>query len=329
MASANQLKLLIRSYLNKDDRKFLSTVLQIAAHEAKIGHANLADELRSLVEKAKLANFASTENDFPKIVSASTAQINHSSTDLFTVTHPTVSLKDIILPKVIQERVLRFLDENKNSKKIRQFGLVPRRHMMIYGPPGTGKTMTASIVAHELSYPLFTVRMDSLITKYMGETSAKLRSIFDYINQHKGVYLFDEFDTIGSKRSMINDVGEIRRVLNTFLQLLDDHQSDSLIIAATNHKEILDNALYRRFDDVIEYELPLEDGLEALIKSKFVTHSLKITNISAIVESANGLSYAEISKACDDAIKYSIIKNEKKIDESIIIQMLSERKLFH
>lgn len=329
MASANQLKLLIRSYLNKDDRKFLSTVLQIAAHEAKIGHANLADELRSLVEKAKLANFDNTtSNNFPKIVSASTVQANHASTDLFTVTHPTVTLKDIILPNPIQERVLRFLDENKNSKKIRQFGLIPRRHMMIYGPPGTGKTMTASIIAHELSYPLFTVRMDSLITKYMGETSAKLRSIFDYITQHKGVYLFDEFDTIGSKRSMINDVGEIRRVLNTFLQLLDDHQSDSLIVAATNHKEILDNALYRRFDDVIEYSLPLKDGLEALIGSKFITHSLKISSMSALIESAIGLSYAEISKACDDAIKYSIIKNEKEIDEAILIQMLSERKSF-
>ncbi|CAI1695547.1 ATP-dependent zinc metalloprotease FtsH [Serratia proteamaculans] len=329
MASANQLKLLIKSHINKDDRKFLTTVLQIAAHEAKIGHANFADELRTLVEKAKLTSLDDEGDSFPRVLSSSTAITSHSSTDLFTVSHPTVSLKEIILSDLVKVKVLRFLDENKNSKKIRQFGLTPRRHLMLFGPPGTGKTMTASVIAHELSFPLFTVRMDSLITKFMGETSAKLRSIFDYISQHKGVYLFDEFDTIGSKRSMINDVGEIRRVLNTFLQLLDDHRSDSLIITATNHKEILDSALYRRFDDVIEYKLPVEESLTALIESKFISYELKVNNLAEIATAAKGLSYAEISKSCDDAIKFSIINNDKYVTQDILIDMFLERKSFH
>lgn len=329
MASANQLKLLIKSHLNKDDRKFLTTVLQIAAHEAKIGHANFADELRSLVDKAKLSNLHDENSSFPKMLSSSTTTMNHSSTDLFTVSHPTVSLNEIILSSSIKCKVIRFLNENKNSKKIRQFGLIPRRHLMLFGPPGTGKTMTASVIAHELSLPLFTVRMDSLITKFMGETSVKLRSIFDYIFQHKGVYLFDEFDTIGSKRSMENDVGEIRRVLNTFLQLLDDHRSDSLIITATNHKEILDNALYRRFDDVIEYQLPAEENLAALISSKFISYELKIINLPEIINAARGLSYAEISKSCDDSIKESIINNNKIVMQDTLINMFLERKSFH
>lgn len=327
MASANQLKLLIKSHINKDDRKFLTTVLQIAAHEAKIGHANFADELRSLVEKAKLSDI--DENNYPKIFSSSTAVMTHTSTELFTVSHPTVSLRDIILSESIRNKIIRFLDENKNSIKIRQHGLIPRRHVMLFGPPGTGKTMTASVIAHELSFPLFTVRMDSLITKFMGETSAKLRSIFDYISQHRGVYLFDEFDTIGSKRSMINDVGEIRRVLNTFLQLLDEHRTDSLIITATNHKEILDSALYRRFDDVIEYQLPVEHSLEELIRSKFISYELKLTSLNEVVKSAEGLSYAEISKACDDSIKHAIIHNKKVVSQESLMHMLVERKSFH
>ncbi|WP_368875354.1 AAA family ATPase [Proteus penneri] len=329
MASANQLKLLIKSHLNKDNRKFLTTVLQIAAHEAKIGHANFANELRGLVEKAKLSDLESENSSYPKTVSSSTVLTSSPSTDLFTVSHPTVSLKDIILSNLVKAKVLRFLDENKNSKKIRQYGLIPRRHLMLYGPPGTGKTMTASVIAHELSFPLFTVRMDSLITKFMGETSVKLRNIFDYITQHKGVYLFDEFDTIGSKRSMINDVGEIRRVLNTFLQLLDEHRSDSLIITATNHKEILDGALYRRFDDVIEYELPLKEDLVQLIKSRFISYELIVQDFALITKSAEGLSYAEISKSCDDAIKYSIINNKKFVTQELLINMLLERKSFH
>ncbi|HGM6626560.1 AAA family ATPase [Serratia ureilytica] len=328
MASANQLKLLVKNFIARDDRKFLSIVLQIAAHEAKIGHVKLAEELRLLVEKAKITNLNNQNDSFPKIVSSSTAVINHSSSELFSISHPTISLKEIILPIEVYQKIKRFLDENKNSIKIRQYGLIPRRHLLLYGPPGTGKTLTASVIAHELHFPLFTVRMDSLITKFMGETSAKLRSIFDYIAQNRGVYLFDEFDTIGSRRSMENDVGEIRRVLNTFLQLLDEHHSDSLIISATNHKDILDGALYRRFDDVIEYVLPEKGNLEKLIKSKFVSFKLKINDWSELLDVADGLSFSEVAKSCDDTIKYGIINNKNELDQSVLQNVFLERKAY-
>jgi SpoVK/Ycf46/Vps4 family AAA+-type ATPase len=328
MASANQVKLLVKNFIARDDRKFLSIVLQIAAHEAKIGHTNFAEELRQLVEKAKLTNLNNQNDSFPKIVSSSTAVINHSSSDLFTVAHPTTSLNEIILAEDVHVKIKRFLDENKNATKIRQYGLIPRRHLLLYGPPGTGKTLTASVVAHELHFPLFTVRMDSLITKFMGETSAKLRSIFDYIAQNRGVYLFDEFDTIGSKRSMVNDVGEIRRVLNTFLQLLDEHHSDSLVISATNHKDILDGALYRRFDDVIEYSLPERGNLEKLIKSKFISFSLKIDDWQSLLEAADGLSFSEVAKSCDDTIKYGIIKDKNELGQNVLQKVLLERKAY-
>ncbi len=114
--------------------------------------------------------------------------------------------------------------------------------------------MAASVLAGELGIPLFLVRLDSLITKFMGETAAKLRQVFDSITDMRGVYFFDEFDAIGSQRGLANDVGEIRRVLNSFLQMIENDQSNSLIVAATNHPEILDYALFRRFDDVIEPE---------------------------------------------------------------------------
>lgn len=328
MASANQLKLLVKNFIARDDRKFLSIVLQIAAHEAKIGHTKLAEELRLLVDKGKMVNLENQGTLFPRVVSSSTAVINHSSSDLFTVSHPTTSIKEIILAEDVHAKIKRFLDENRSSIKIRQYGLIPRRHLLLYGPPGTGKTLTASVVAHELHLPLFTVRMDSLITKFMGETSAKLRSIFDYVAQNKGVYLFDEFDTIGSKRSMVNDVGEIRRVLNTFLQLLDEHRSDSLIISATNHKDILDSALYRRFDDVIEYSLPEKEGLEILIKSKFVTFGLKIDDWQNLLQEADGLSFSEVAKSCDDTIKYGIINNKKELGQNILQNVLAERKAY-
>ncbi|MEL6115120.1 ATP-binding protein [Photobacterium sp. SP02] len=327
MASANQIKMLVKHFTKKDDNRFLSVVLQIAAHEAKIGHTKFADELRFLVDKAKIS--MNSESGMPKVLSASSAQMVQPSSDLFSVAHPVVNFNNIVLSDEIKNKLTRFLDENRNSKKIRQFGLVPKRHLMLYGPPGTGKTMSASVVACELHLPLFIVRMDSLMTKYMGETSAKLRSIFDYISQHRGVYLFDEFDTIGSKRSITNDVGEVRRVLNTFLQLLDEHHSDSLIIAATNHKEILDNALYRRFDDVIEYQNPESSDISVLIESKFISFELDIENKEKLIVAADGLSYAEISKSCDDAMKTAIIKDTKNISQETLERIFRERKSYH
>ncbi|MGK0270561.1 MAG: SpoVK/Ycf46/Vps4 family AAA+-type ATPase [Cocleimonas sp.] len=330
MASASQVKQLFRHFVKKDDKRFLSVVLQIAAHEAKIGHVNVADELRFLVDKAKLTLGKEEEEDtLPKVISSNTVTMNSSSSDLFSVNHPSINFKDIVLSKEIKDKLVRFLDENTNAKKIRQYGLIPRRHLMVYGPPGTGKTMSASVIANELHLPLFTVRMDSLMTKFMGETSIKLRSIFDYISLNRGVYLFDEFDTIGSKRSVTNDVGEIRRVLNTFLQLLDEHHSDSLIIAATNHKEILDHALYRRFDDVIEYLNPDDSDIYNLIESRFSVFKMDVKDKDLLIKTAAGLSYAEIKKSCDDAIKAAIIANDKIISQDLLVSILNERKSYH
>ncbi len=160
------------------------------------------------------------------------------------------------LPEALAERLKRVLLEQRQQKRLREHSLSSRRKLLFLGPPGSGKTMTASALAGELHLPLFTIMLEGLITKFMGETAAKLRLVFEAIRQTQGVYLFDEFDALGAHRSQSNDVGEIRRVLNSFLQLLEKDTSQSLIVAATNHPEMLDRALFRRFDDVIEYNLP-------------------------------------------------------------------------
>jgi len=148
----------------------------------------------------------------------------------------------------LHSRIKRVLLEQTQRDKIRHHGFAPMRKLLLIGPPGTGKTMTAAVLAGETALPLLTIQLDALITKYMGETAAKLRMVFDAIEQTRGVYLFDEFDALGGRRAERNDVGEIRRVLNSFLQFLERDESDSLVIAATNHPELLDRALFRRFD---------------------------------------------------------------------------------
>ena len=180
--------------------------------------------------------------------------------------------------------------------------------------------MTASVLAGELQLPLCTILMDKMVTKFMGETSVKLRQIFETISENQAVYLFDEFDAIGTERSLDNDVGEMRRVLNSFLQFIEQDDSRSLIVAATNNPKLLDQALFRRFDDVLHYQLPGEAEIRRLIENRlgeFLGHRFLW---KSILEKANSLSHAEISKACDDSIKEAILNDQNKVDEILLQQ---------
>jgi SpoVK/Ycf46/Vps4 family AAA+-type ATPase len=163
----------------------------------------------------------------------------------------------------------------------------------------------------------------------MGETSAKLRLVFEAIKQHRGIYLFDEFDSIGTARGSINDVGEIRRILNSFLQFIDQDNSNSMILAATNHPTILDYALFRRFDDVIEYRLPDKSNRLKLLEIKLSGFCSPDLDMEGFAVQAEGLSYAEISRACEDAIKETIIEKEKRMTREMVSRMLAERKKYH
>ena len=197
---------------------------------------------------------------------------------------------------------------------------------MLVGPPGTGKTMTARVLAHELRLPLLAVQVDKLVTKFMGETSAKLRQIFDLIQQIPGVYLFDEFDAIGGERSLENDVGEMRRVLNSFLQFIEQDRSHSLIIAASNSPKLLDRALFRRFDDVLYFDLPSTQDRRRLIEK--VLSSFQPTGLpwKTILSESDGLSHAEIDLACKDAIKQAILGDEPTVPASLLRKMLKEKR---
>ena len=203
--------------------------MQIAAYEAKLGHTVLAMKLKELLEK---------QGSKKKVI-----RINNQN-QMFSMIMPDVKLSELVVSKDNYERIYRILNEYTNRAKLRKHGLLNRRKILLEGAPGTGKTMTASIIASELHLPLFVVQMDKLVTKFMGGTSVKLRQIFDSIENIKGVYLFDEFDAIGADRSMDNEVGEMRRVLNSFLQFIEQDASESIIVAATNNRKMLDTPYF-------------------------------------------------------------------------------------
>jgi SpoVK/Ycf46/Vps4 family AAA+-type ATPase len=321
MANAAQLKALVKSHIERDDQHFFSIAMQVAAREAKVGHGRLAEELRGMIDAAK----ARVSSDDPASKLVPLTRRRGELANLLTVSYPKNRLVDMVLDTEVTEQLGRIMKEQKHHSRIREHGLSPRRKLLLVGPPGTGKTMTASVLAGELGIPLFSVRLDALITKFMGETASKLRQIFDAINDVRGVYFFDEFDAIGSQRGLANDVGEIRRVLNSFLQMIESDQSHSLIVAATNHVEILDYALFRRFDDVIEYRLPTTPQATKLIQSRLGKFAPRPFSLKAITAKAEGLSYAEIKRAVDESIKEAVMHEERHVRADVLIRAFDER----
>lgn len=311
MAKAEYIISLIKSHYNNEPERFTTIALQVAAHEAKLGHTIVADEIKTIIDRAKEVKHKN------KAFSSDLQGLIHENV-------PAVNLSDIISSDDIKSKINRVISEFVQRDKLRKHDLENRRKILLSGPPGTGKTLTASILANELNLPLYTILMDKMVTKFMGETSAKLRQVFDLIEQQQGVYLFDEFDAIGGERSRDNDVGEMRRVLNSFLQFIERDNSESLIIAITNNKELLDQALFRRFDDVILYNLPSLEEKEELLKNRLSQFARKI-KFKDLLPDINGLSHAEISLACIDAIKETILNDKQPMNNQLILKAIKDR----
>jgi SpoVK/Ycf46/Vps4 family AAA+-type ATPase len=322
MAIANQLKALLKSHVEGDNERFYSIAMQLAAHEAKIGHGKLAEELRDLVDQAK------ARRGLPPKEQDKTVPIGRPRGELAGLLHasfPKNRLGEMVLDDHLDYQLTRIIREQRQASRLLSHGLAPRRKLLLVGPPGTGKTMTASVLAGEFGLPLFQVRLDGLITKYMGETAAKLRQVFDATDRTRGVYFFDEFDAIGSQRGLENDVGEVRRILNSFLQMIEQDDSHSLIVAATNHPEILDHALFRRFDDILHYDLPDDVRIAELLKTRLGKPARKGTSWKRLSGQAQGLSYAEIVRACDEVLKEAVIEQKEQVSEADIRRAIEER----
>jgi SpoVK/Ycf46/Vps4 family AAA+-type ATPase len=311
---------MLRSRAEGDEEAFFSIALQVAASEARQGRRQTAEEMRAEVDKAraKTSRGASIPIQF--------ASPRGNVEGLLEMREARYKLKDVVLDGRLLLRFADILRQQRKRDWLREHGKVPTRRILFVGPPGSGKTMTAEAVAGELYLPLFVIRLEGLITRFMGETAAKLRLIFDEISKRRGVYLFDEFDAVGGQRTATNDVAEMRRVLNSFLQFMEEGNStDSVIVCSTNHPSLLDRALLRRYDQVLEFDTPTSEQVQKLIASNIAPLKAPRLAWKKVFPAAEGLSQAEIVRAVDDAVKTAILDERSQLTAEDIVERLHER----
>ncbi|MGD9535016.1 MAG: AAA family ATPase [Candidatus Nitrosocosmicus sp.] len=253
---------------------------------------------------------------------------NNKAFPLFTITNENYTIDDLVISGNIIKKINLIIDENINFDKFKFYGLKPKQKILLFGEPGTGKTLTAKVISSMLNYPLITITFDSLISSYLGETASNLRKIFEFIRQGKWTVLFDEFDIISKKRDDPHEHGEIKRIVTNFMQMVDYYKGKSIIIAATNHQHLLDKAVWRRFDEVIEYPLPNKKDREKLY-FKYLSGYMNPNNIpfALMAEKSNDFTGADIFQVCTNVLKKCVLNDEMEFTKSLMFEEIEEQQL--
>ena len=312
MAQNDRIIALLNAHYQNDNEGFNTIALQLAAAEARAGHQVAAQEIRKIVDKNRSTG---------KVMRMSF--VNTALQDSVVEELNLYTLDDLVVADDIRTRITRIILEYQERDLLERNGLQNRSRLLFGGPSGTGKTMTASVIANETGLPLYVVQLERIVSRFLGSTSAKLAELFEVINTHPGVYLFDEFDAIGTERERDNEVGEMRRILNSFLKLTEQPLKRSIVIAATNDMKVLDKALFRRFDDVMQFALPTYAEILNLMQKK-LEERITIKTIASIAKELDGYSQAVVCAVCADAIKTSILTN-KPLTKVMIEEALRQR----
>ena len=307
---------LLTAHYREDDRAFRKAALALAASESAAGHTRIAEEIRRLVAEMSAA---------PKRGGLLTDIVEPAGelAEILEGGHRSERWSDIILTEESRETLARVLRENRARANLERFKVEPRRHLLFFGPPGCGKTLAAAVLAGELGIPLLTVRLAALFSRFLGATANHLRAVFREMPRRPAVYLFDEFDAVAKARGDEQDVGEMRRIVTSFLQLMDADRSTSLVIAATNQAKLLDGAVFRRFDLHVEFPLPTPEQSRLMLELRLGRFTFPPYLISTLVAPSQGLSYAEIAIACDDAIRSMALDHRDALSEEDLERSLA------
>src|SRR5574343_788006 len=290
MTAFDEVIALVQSHVTKDRARFMAQARAIAANWRGAGRVRHADRLDDVIRR-----------EVSNVMHVGTAYA-----DMLTGSKPTTTLNDIY-GEHVRGGLQGLIEEQKRRDDLLAAGLAPAWRVLLVGPPGTGKTYSAAAIAGELGLPLFRVRPDGLIRSHMGESAARIGKVFSAMREERGVYLFDEFDGIAPQRNADDGPGQERaHTVNALLQFMDEDAGRSVVVCATNHPRILDQALGRRFDAVVIYRLPTTEEVVGLLKAQ--SFQSTDADLLALARIADGLSHAEILDACVRARKAVILR---------------------
>lgn len=317
---------LFKSIEGDENTPLVRIAYSIIKEEEKKGHSKLAGRLSSILEN----NLSKYEYTSPLKLTKQTdfkipADRRYKLPLANHIEHEKLR-HEMVLSSSVKSKILRIEKEYLARERLAHHGLKPRKKILLYGASGCGKSMTAEKIAWDLGLPFYKVRFDSIISSYLGESASNLQKLFDTIQDYPCVLLLDEFDIIGKKRNVnSNDVGEIHRIVNILLGLLEEYDGEGLLIATTNLEDSLDDALFRRFDDFIELPRPSKEEIINLLKVTFSALKLdKKINITDYADKMLGLSYAIIVKIANDAAKKSVINSHSEISIYDLDEALEE-----
>ncbi|MCW8209238.1 AAA family ATPase [Verminephrobacter aporrectodeae subsp. tuberculatae] len=314
MANGKLLRQLIRSGVQGDFAGFQSASEAVIKEEREKNHHLLANDLERLLygDQVKIATGARklhNVNEFP----------DNKDNGLTLLEERAVvrEEKDIILSDDAQSALNEILMEHNRDDVLRSYGMLPAQKLLFCGPPGCGKTLAAEVIAHSLSMPLVLVRLDSVISSFLGETAANLRKVFDYIAAQPVVALFDEFDALAKDRGDSADHGELKRSVNAVLQMMDGYRGKSILIATTNYEALLDKAVWRRFDEVVCFEMPNLEQIKRLLALKLsgIRRNFKFDD-GQVASLFKGMSHADIERVLRRAIKEMILSGREFLEKT-------------
>ena len=311
MARNDLLLTLVRAGVVGDRGLLCATVEALAADERAKKHHVLADKLSKLIEEKRQQPHGAVGTGMLP------------GRDFIVEISPQKTLNDLILTKIVRDQTNNLIEEQHRADLLRSHGLQPRHRVLLSGPPGNGKTALAEAIAESLAVPFLVVRYDALIGSYLGETTQRLRKLFDYVRTTPCVLLFDEFDAIGKERGDVHETGEIKRVVSSLLLQIDALPSYAVLVVATNHAELLDRAVWRRFQLRLSMPAPTRTALTQFLASAFSKiDSTSKSDITAVAAALYPLSYAEVTEFLMDLRRRDVLSLGQKRFAEIIQQQL-------
>lgn len=316
MARSDLLINLVKAGTLGDQPLFRKTVEAVIAEERGKNHTVLADRLAAAASHGRNNGHS---NHQPTLFPSSI------SNDLFFESTPRRSLEEMVLPELVSTAFAELIEEQHRRDILRSYGLEPRNRVLLAGEPGNGKTTLAESLAHALMVPFVVARYDGLIASYLGETASRLKKLFEYVRTRSCVLFFDEFDTIGKERGDIHETGEIKRVVSSLLLQIDALPSHVVVVTATNHPELLDRAVWRRFQLRLELPRPSVKDIETYLANveARLKFSLEMSSKS-MADKLQGASFSELEDFIADISRRYVLSlpdaNIKKIVQQRLVQ---------